>query len=144
VASKPREEPRLRWTLSLAAREFGTARETLRRRLIECHEEPGPDACYSTAQLLVSLYGDLDGAKLRTENEKAEKLRIENMVSRGELLSRRELAKGLAAIADAFVSRLMAAERNTSFGQGGSLERSLELALGVRGCRQAPIPASAR
>jgi hypothetical protein len=101
MAAKAREEPRLRWTLENAAKEFDVAKKTLRRRLGECHQQPAADGTYSTRQLMVSLYGDLYGAKLRTQNEQAEKLRIENEVSRGELLSSRELARGFTAIADA-------------------------------------------
>ena len=52
----------------------------------------------------MSLYGDLYGAKLRTQNEQAEKLRIE--VSRGELLNRAALSRAFAAIADAVSSRI--------------------------------------
>ena len=108
MASKPPEEPPLRWTLVQAAREFDIAKETLRRRLGECHQEPAADGTYSTKQLTEALYGDLYGAKLRYQNEAAEKLRIENMVSRGELLSRRELAKGFSAIAEVISARVMA------------------------------------
>jgi phage terminase Nu1 subunit (DNA packaging protein) len=93
-----------------AAREFDFAKDTLRRRLGECHEEPGADGCYSTKQLTSALYGDLYGARLRTQNEQAEKLRIENEISRAEVLSRGELEKTFSAIADAMVSRIMAAD----------------------------------
>jgi hypothetical protein len=107
MAAKPFEEPRLRWSLVRAAREFDIPRDTLRRRLGDSHEEPGPDGCYTTKQLTSALFGDLYGARLRTQNEQAEKLRIENEVSRGELLSRRELARGFAQIADAISARIM-------------------------------------
>jgi hypothetical protein len=107
MASKPREEPPLRWSLARAAKEFDIAKETLRRRLGECHQQPAADGTYTTRQLMVSLYGDLYGAKLRTQNEQAEKRRIENEVSRGELLSRRELEKGFSAIADAISNHIL-------------------------------------
>jgi hypothetical protein len=110
MASKPREEPRIRWSLALAAKEFDVAKETVRRRLGESHQEPGPDQCYTTKQLTTALYGDLYGAKLRYQNEAAEKLRIENMVSRGELLSKAALSQAFAELADA----LSQAVRNSS------------------------------
>jgi len=88
----------------MAAKEFDIARETLRRRLGDSHQEPGPDGCYSTKQLTTAMFGDLYGAKLRTQNEQAEKLRIE--VSRGELLNRAALSRAFAAIADAVSSRI--------------------------------------
>src|SRR6516225_1422604 len=110
MASKPPEEPPLRWTLVQAAREFDIAKETLRRRLGECHQEPAADGTYSTKQLTEALYGDLYGAKLRYQNEAAEKLRIENMVNRGELLSKAALSQAFAELADA----LSQAVRNSS------------------------------
>ena len=91
----------------MAAKEFDIARETLGRRLGDSHQEPGPDGCYSTKQLTTAMFGDLYGAKLRTQNEQAEKLRIENEVSRGELLNRRELMRGFTQIADAISSHIM-------------------------------------
>jgi len=107
MAANPPLEPRLRWNLAMAAREFNVAKDTLRRRLGDSHEEPGPDGRYTTKQLTSALFGDLYGAKLRTQNEQAEKLRIENEISRAEVLNRAELSKAFAAIADAFVSRVM-------------------------------------
>jgi hypothetical protein len=106
-AFKTAEEARLRWTLMRAAREFDIAKDTLRRRLGECHQQPAADGTYTTRQLTEAIYGDLYGAKLRTQSEQAEKLRIENEVSRGELLSRRELMRGFTQIADAINARVM-------------------------------------
>jgi hypothetical protein len=107
MAAKAPLEQRLRWTLMQAAREFDVSKDSLRRRLGECHQQPAADGTYTTRQLVTGLYGDLYGAKLRVQNEQAEKLRIENEVSRGELLSRRELARGFAQIADAISARIM-------------------------------------
>ena len=81
----------------MAAKEFDIARETLRRRLGDSHQEPEPDGCYSIKHLTTAMFGDLYGAKLRTQNERAEKLRIQNEVSRSELLSRRELMTRFSA-----------------------------------------------
>ena len=55
----------------------------------------------------MGLYGDLYGARLRYQNEAAEKLRIENEASRGELLNRRELARAFEQIANAMSTRIM-------------------------------------
>jgi hypothetical protein len=51
MAANPPLEPRLRWNLVMAAREFNVAPDTLRRRLGDSHEEPGPDGRYTTKQL---------------------------------------------------------------------------------------------
>jgi hypothetical protein len=107
VASKTAEEPPLRWSLVQAAREFSVPRENLRRRLGECHQQPAADGCYSTRQLTLALFGDLYAAKVRVQNEQFEKLRIENEISRGELLSRRELTHSFTAIAEAMSARIM-------------------------------------
>jgi hypothetical protein len=56
---------------------------------------------------VTGLYGDLYGARLRYQNEAAEKLRIENEVRRGELLNRRALARAFEQIADAMSTRIM-------------------------------------
>jgi len=105
--AKPILDPPIHWTLARAAREFDVAKETLRRRLGESHQEPAADGTYTTRQLVTGLYGDLYGARLRYQNEAAEKLRIENEASRGELLNRRELARAFEQIADAMITRIM-------------------------------------
>ena len=56
------------------------------------------------------------GAKLRTQNEQAEKLRLENEFTRAEVLNRRELMGVLSRVADAVVSRVMSS----------SLERTIK------------------
>ena len=47
--------------------------------------------------------------KIRTQRAISRKLELENQITTASVLDRGELAKGLVAIADAFVSRLMAA-----------------------------------
>jgi hypothetical protein len=49
---------------------------------------------------------------------------MKNAITEGTVLNRAVLAQGLAMIADAFTSRLMAGERNTSINEGGSAEKS--------------------
>ena len=61
--TKAAEEPPLRWTLRQAAREFDVAKDTLRRRLGECHQQPAADGTYTTKQLTEALYGELYGAR---------------------------------------------------------------------------------
>jgi hypothetical protein len=97
----------LHWSIERAAAEFGLSPMTLRRALAKISAKPDENGCFTTAQVADALYGQLHLEKIKTQQEVTEKLRIENMVSRAELLNRRELAKGLAAIVDAFTSRLM-------------------------------------
>src|SRR6516164_2924419 len=110
MAVKTKPDPPIRWTMRQAGREFGLSFETVRRKLSETHQEPGADGCFSTKQLLASVYGSLYAARLRTQNEQAEKLRIQNEVSLSELLRRPELMTALAQIADAIKSRIMTSE----------------------------------
>jgi phage terminase Nu1 subunit (DNA packaging protein) len=128
--------------LAQAAREFDVAKDTLRRRLGECHQEPGADGCYSTKQLTLGLYGDLYGAKLRVQNEQAEKLRIENEISRGELLNRRELARCFAQIAEAMSARIMSCTELPRLAREDILRdlSSWPLALAETADRQTRLP----
>jgi len=56
----------------------------------------------------------MDVEKLATHKELRRKLELENAITTGSVLNRAELAKGLAAIADAMVSRIMASELSRS------------------------------
>jgi hypothetical protein len=101
--SKPLEEAPeapIRWTLSLAAREFHIARESLRRKLGDIHQQPGADGCYSTKQITSALYGDLYRARLEVQREQAQKLHLENSITRCSLLDRTALEEGFSALAD--------------------------------------------
>jgi hypothetical protein len=97
----------LRWSLDAASREFNFSAQTLRAALNKNSAVPGEDSCFSTLQLVESLYGALHLERIRSQREVTEKLRIQNMISRGELLSSRELQKGFTAIADAISARVM-------------------------------------
>jgi hypothetical protein len=110
MASKAPEEPPLRWSLAQAAREFDVAKESLRRKLGDTHQEPGADGRFSTKQLTTALYGDLYGARLPTQNEAAEKLRLENAIMRGEVVNRAKLSAAFAQLADALRQCVMNSE----------------------------------
>jgi hypothetical protein len=70
---------------------------------------PGEDGCYSTQQIVESIYGALHLEKIRTQRELTKKLELENRKTAASLLDRDALSQGFARIADAFVSRIMAA-----------------------------------
>jgi hypothetical protein len=97
----------LRWNLKKAAIEFRISKDTLRKNLNQVSATPGEDDCYSTEQITGAVFGDLYNARLRVENERFERLRLENEFTRGEVLNRRELERCFAEIADAIVSRVM-------------------------------------
>ena len=53
---------------------------------------------------------DYNRQRIKTEKERAEKLRLENQIIRSEYLKRSDVARGQAMIADAIGSRIMAAD----------------------------------
>jgi hypothetical protein len=99
----------LRWNLDAASREFNFSAQTLRAALNKNSAVPGDDNCYSTQQICDALFGALHLEKIRTQRQITERITLDNEITRGEVLNRSELAKGFAAIADAIVSRVMAA-----------------------------------
>jgi hypothetical protein len=99
----PQNEP-LKWNLRKAAVEFGTTVDTLTKSLNQTSQRPDADGLYTTGQLVRARFGELYQEKLRVQRETADRIALENEITRGETLNRAELAKGFAAIADAMVS----------------------------------------
>jgi hypothetical protein len=102
----PQTEP-LRWNLKKAAIEFRISKDTLRKNLNQVSATPGEDGCYSTEQITGAVFGDLYNARLRVENERYERLRLENEFRRGEQLDKHELTRCFDEISDAISSRVM-------------------------------------
>ena len=100
----------LRWSLSRAAAEFKCGTETLQKILRQAGCEPDETGCYSTLQIAQSLFGDLHNEKVRKERELVRRYSLENQITEGAFLNRSELMKGLAMVADAMTSRIMAAD----------------------------------
>jgi hypothetical protein len=71
---------------------------------------PDPDGLFSTAQLVQALFGQLHVEKVRTQRQIADRYTLDNQITRGEMLNRSELMRGLSAIADAMTARIMASE----------------------------------
>jgi hypothetical protein len=103
----PAEE--LHWSIERAAAEFGLSPMTLRRALNKISAKPDENGCFTTQQVVASLFGQLYVEKVRTQRALARKLELENDVTTASVLNRAELMKAFAAIADAIVSRIMAA-----------------------------------
>ena len=100
----------LKWNLKKAAVEFGTTVDTLKKSLNQVSAEPDADGLYTTGQLIQARYGELYQEKLRVHRETADRIAMENAITRGETLSRSELMKGFAALADAMVFRITSSE----------------------------------
>src|SRR5262245_55193326 len=91
----------LRWTLHSICREFNLGHDTLRKRLTEAEESPDPnDETYSTAQIVSALYSGDRALRRRKLKEEADKLELENQITRGDFLSRAELTRVLTNIAN--------------------------------------------
>ena len=106
----PQDVP-LKWNVEKAAAEFGLNNMTLRKALNKTSAAPDQDGLYTTRQIAGAVSG---GAfyeeKLRTQRQITERYTLENQITRAEVLNRAELMKVMAAIADAFVSRVMSVQ----------------------------------
>lgn len=107
---KPTGRPRasFRWTLDLAAREFGCDRRTIEKNLARESIEPGEDGKYSTAQIIAATFGDRDAEELREIRERADKLAIENRRRRGELIPIEQVYAYFSGVLIAFREKILA------------------------------------
>ena len=100
----------LRWSVERAGIEFGLTSQTLRRSLAKASSAPDTDGLFSTRQIVAAIFGAFDQEKLATQKELTKKYQIANAVAEAAFLNRAEIAKGLAAVADAMASRIMASD----------------------------------
>ena len=117
MASRPRgnvSRKELRWTIEPASIEFGTAQNTLRKGLSQAHVACGSDGCFTTAQICEGLFGVMRQEKIKTQRELTRRYLLENQITEAEVLMRSEVSKGLAMIADAMTSRIMASQLSRS------------------------------
>ena len=107
-------QERLCWTLERASREFQVAPVSLRKYLRQSGAEPDEGGCFTTTQICEALFGDLKAERLRKERQLTRRYLLENEITEGSFLDRSELAKGLAAVADAMTTRIMASDVSRS------------------------------
>ena len=98
----------LRWSIERAAPEFKLAEMTLRRQLGSIGARPDAGGCFSTAQITEALFGDLHAERVRLTRAQCRKVALHNAITTGTVVDRSMLMAGLAAIADAMVSRIRA------------------------------------
>ena len=82
-----KREPAIRWTLNLAAREFGVHREHLERRRRVLGIEPGKDGHFTSQELARMLFGDKEAETIAEIVERRKKLERENREADGELVA---------------------------------------------------------
>jgi len=80
----PKQIKTIRWSVELAASEFQLDRKTLSKRIRGGDIQPGSDGKFSTEQICAAVFGDYRREQLREMRERADKLELENQVTRGE------------------------------------------------------------
>lgn len=76
----------IRWTLHVAAREFGCDRRALERSLSTSLAIAGEDGRFATAQIVAALYGDKEAEELRKTRLQADTIDMMNQERRKELV----------------------------------------------------------
>lgn len=103
-----RPKASIRWTVEIAAREFGCDRRTLAKNLARESIEPGEDSKFSTAQILAATFGDREAEELREIRERADKIALENRKRRGELLPIEHVYGYFSGVLIAFREKILA------------------------------------
>src|SRR5437588_13022692 len=80
----PKKITTVRWSVELAASEFQLDRKTLSKRIRAGDINPGTDRKFSTEQICAAVFGDYRREQLREIRERANKLELENQVTRME------------------------------------------------------------
>jgi hypothetical protein len=80
----PRVIRPIRWTVEKAASEFQIDRKTLSKRIRGGDIRPGTDGRFSTEQICAAVFGDYRREQLREMRERADKLTLENQLTRKE------------------------------------------------------------
>jgi hypothetical protein len=91
----------LRWNLIRASHEWGYTDDTLKKWLVQAKISPGEDSCYSTQELTTAIYGSKHLETIRKIREEADKIALDNAITRGEVLYREPLEKGASALTNA-------------------------------------------
>jgi hypothetical protein len=102
----------LKWNVEKGAAEFGLSIMTLRKSLAKTSAVPDQDGLFTSRQIAGAVYGGaLSEEKLRTQRQITKRYTLENAITRAEVVNRAELTRVFAALADAFVSRVMSVQR---------------------------------
>jgi hypothetical protein len=105
------------------SREFNFSIPTLRAALAKNSAVPGEDGCFSTQQIVDSLFGALHLEKIRTQRATTERITLENQITRAEVLNRSALEQAFSGVADAMVSII--SRSGLSKDERGDLQREL-------------------
>lgn len=76
----------IRWSCESAQVEFGPDAKTIAQRLRASGTLPGKDGMFSTRQIALAVFGDIDGEKLRLAHHQANLAELEDKRQKGQLL----------------------------------------------------------
>lgn len=76
----------IRWTCESAQVEFGPDAKTIAARLRASGVTAGEDGKFSTRQIALAVFGDIDGEKLRLAHHQANLAEMEDKRQKGQLL----------------------------------------------------------
>lgn len=93
-----RPQKAIRWTLILAATEFGLDPMTLSKRLRAEGIEAEADGCFSTKQILVAVAGDLEREKTRNEAAAADLREMKRDEMQGNLIPKATVRAALEEV----------------------------------------------
>jgi hypothetical protein len=132
----------LKWTVEIAAREFGPSIPTLRKLLNKSGVVADKDGLYTTAQITTAIYDSLSVEKLLTQRQLRKKLELENAITEASVLNRAELAARLAAVADGMMARIRATSGLNRHEQDDLLNElaSVPVVLNDVAARQSRLP----
>lgn len=97
----------IRWTLELAASEFGLNPRTLAQRIKRAGVLPGEDKRFSTSDIAASIYDDYERQRTRKTKEEADDIALKNAASRGDLVDKQDFLKRLEPVCVAMKQRVM-------------------------------------
>jgi len=98
----------IRWTLHLAAQEFGIDDKALLKRIKTGGILQGEDGLWSTKDICSAVFGDIDLEKLRAARHTANLLEIEEAEKRDQLLSKADVYTALDKIGIELKAKIMA------------------------------------
>ena len=77
----------IRWTCEQAQAEFGADSATIMGRIRQAGTLPGADGKYSTRQIALAVFGDMDCERLREKRHQANLLELEERRIKGEVFT---------------------------------------------------------
>ena len=83
----------IRWTCDHAGSEFGADSKTISARLRQAGTAAGADGKFSTRQIVLAVFGDIDGERLREKRHQANLLEIEEKRMIGEFFDSKRVVQ---------------------------------------------------